>query len=142
MSNEIAPKVEVIEDGQSVSSERLDPAVAQFIMTAAQTAQLVKMRKLEESKVPTGTKSLKYTVTTNIIHVKLSPFWISLSLINDGDSDVYISTTDEHDLSDQVAVKKNETININMDYPVIKEIWLKSDDSAAVRIHGKEGKNV
>ena len=100
------------------------------------------LRKYFEDKVPTGTKSLKYTVTTEVMHVKLSPAWISLSMINDGDSDVYISTTDEHDLSDQVAVKKNETININMDYPVIREIWLKSDGSAVCRIHGKEGRNV
>ena len=142
-NNIILPEVEVIENGKSIPSERIDPNVAAFIMAASQTAQLVKMRKLEESKVPTGTKSLKYTVTSNVMMIRLSPPWIKLSMINDGESEVYISTNEdgEHDLLDQVPVKKNETFNLRTDYPVIKIIWLKTAEggSANVRIHGITG---
>ena len=145
MSNELTiPKVEIIENGIPVSQERMDPSVIQFIYQAASTAQLVKMRKLEESKVPAGTKSLKYTVTDTVMKINISPPWISLSMINDGDSEVYISTNEdgEHDLLDQVPVKKNETINIGMQYPVLRTLWLKAEDggSADVRIHGIIGK--
>lgn len=141
MANELAPKVDVIENGRQVSQERIDPSVAQFIMQASQTAQLVKMRKLEESKVPTGTKSLKYSLTTEVKHIKIGPPWISFSLINSGDDDIYVSTTDEHDLLDSVAVEKDETINVDMGYAIIREIWLKSAGESTARLHAKVGRD-
>ena len=147
MSNELViPNVEIVENGRPISQERIDPNVAIFIMQSVQAAQLVKIRKLEESKIPTRTKSLKYTVTNTVKQIDISPPWISLSMINDGDSEVYISTNEdgEHDLLDQVPVKKNETFNLNLNYPKIKIIWLKATDggSASVRIHGIQGKEM
>ena len=145
MSNELViPNVEIAENGRPISQERIDPNVATFIMQSVQAAQLVKIRKLEETKVPIGTKSLKYTITDTVKQIDISPPWISLSMINDGDSEVYISTNEdgEYDLLDQVPVKKNETFNLNLNFPVIGIIWLKATDggSASVRIHGIEGK--
>jgi len=91
-------------------------------------------------EVAYGTQSLKYSLTTSTKHLKFNPPWVSFSLINDGPDDIYISTTDVHDLTDEVGVKENETINVDMKQPVIKELWMKSGGTAAVRIHAKLGK--
>ena len=118
-----------------------DMAVRQAIATEQQ----IRMRELEESKIPVGTRSLKYTIDA-VRKIDISPPWISLSMINDGDSEVYISTNEdgEYDLLDQVPVKKNETFNLNLNYPIIRIVWLRAADggSASVRIHGIEGKEV
>lgn len=141
---DIIPPVEFV-NGNTGNEERMDPRVMQFVLQAAQLSQAVKMRKMEESKIPIGTKSVKYTVTDEVIELKLSPPWISLTMINDGASDVYISTNEDgqHDLLDQVPVKQNESFELNMFYPTIKVIWLKAADggSASVRIYAKEGIN-
>ena len=143
MSNELViPKVEIIENGKPISQDRIDPAVAQFIMAAAQTAQLVKLRKLEESKVPIGVKPLKRTVTDTIMKLILYPPWISFSLINDGAGAVTCWINDESDPFTESMVANGESYNCNMDYPVIRGIYLKaaSGTTAAVRIYGKEGR--
>ncbi len=104
---------------------------------ASESVQVIEVS--EQKALPSGTKNLKYSLTTAVKHLKVYPPWISFSLINDGDGDVYVSTTDEHDLLDQVGVKKNETINCDMEAAVIKEIWLSSDSTASIRIYAKVG---
>ena len=143
MTKELSlPRVEVIENGVPVSQERIDPAIAQFIMAAAQTAQLVKLRKLEESKIPTGLKPLKRTVTDSIMKLVLYPPWISFSMVNDGAGAVTIWANDEEDPLVESMVTSGESYDCNMNYPVIKAIYLKSASgtTAAVRIYGKEGR--
>ena len=143
MSNELSiPQVEVIENGVPVPQERIDPNVASFIMAAAQTAQLVKLRKLEESKIPIGIKPLKITVTDTIMKIPLSPPWISFSITNDGTDGITVWVNDETDPLVEGMVAGGETYNNNMDYPVIRSLYLKSEagTSNAVRIYGKEGR--
>jgi len=104
--------------------------------------ELRRIRELEEDKVAFDTKSIKRTVTTEVMELPISPPWVSGSMINDGPGDVYIGTNEDgaHDLLDQVPVKDGETININMGSPTIWKIWLQSASSSSVRIHGKVGK--
>ena len=138
------PQIEVIENGKPVSQERIDPNVAAFIMAAASTAQLVKIRKLEESKVPVKTIPLKYTVTDTTMRLRLSPPWISLSLINDGDGAVTIWVNDESEPAATDMIASGLSYNLDFTYPVIKTIYLKAaiGTTATVKIYGTEGKPI
>lgn len=128
-------------NGEPVSEDRIDPAVAQFVMQAAQTAQLVKLRKLEESKVPTGTKPISRTIPDTVTKFSLYPPWISFSLINDGAGDISVWVNDEGDPLTPSMVLSGESFSLDMTYPVIKELYLKaaSGTTAAVRIFAVEG---
>ena len=140
--NDIVPKVEVIENGVPVSQERIDPGVMQFIAQMATTAQLVKLRKLEESKIPTGVKPIKMTIPDTITRIPLYPPWISFALLNDGAGALTVWVNDESDPLTESMIASGESYSTDMTYPVIERIYLKaaSGTTATVRIYGKEGR--
>ena len=145
MTNELTvPKVEIIENGVPVSQERIDPAVAQFIMAAAQTAQLVKIRKLAESAIPIGVKPLKLTITDTITKLVLDPPWISFSLINGAGSDLTVWVNDEDDPLVEGMVAASETYSCDMSYTIIRTLYLKAESggTTTVRVYGKQGRPV
>lgn len=129
-------------DGKPTSQDRIDPSVAMFIMQAAQTSQLVRMRKLEESKVPVGLKVIRRTVTDAATKFDVYPHWISFSLINDGEGSLTVWVNDESEPLVDGMVSSDEKLDINMDYPVIRSISMKasSGTTCAVRIYGKVGR--
>lgn len=141
MSNEVKLPQVVDEEGKP---KTVDPSVIRFIMQASATAQLVKLRKLEESKVPIGVKPLKYTVSDTTMEVQLGQPWISFSLINDGTGALTIWVNDERDPLVEGMVADGETYNCDMKYPIIHTLYLKAESgtTANVRIYGKEGKRV
>lgn len=140
----IIPEVEIIEDGKPVPPKTIDPSVIQFIMTAAQTAQLVRLRKLEESKVPIGIKSYKWTVTNTVSEIDLGQPWISFSLINDGAGSVCVRVNNqEGPLKDEAEINSGESYDIDFDYPIITKILLVTKvagTTATVRVYAEEGK--
>jgi len=135
------PKVEVIQDGEQVSAEQVNPQVMQLIFQAASTAQLV---KLEESKIPIGIKPIKRTVTDTIMKLPLYPPWISFSLINGSGGALSVWINDETDPLVEAMIAASETYSINMYYPIIRTLFLKAESggSTEVRIYGKEGKSI
>ena len=135
------PKVEVIQDGEQVSAEQVNPQVMQLIFQAASTAQLV---KLEESKIPIGIKPIKRTVTDTIMKLPLYPPWISFSLINGSGGALSVWINDETDPLVEAMIAASETYSINMYYPIIRTLFLKAESggSTEVRIYGKEGKPI
>lgn len=137
------PEVEIIQDGRTVSQERMDPAIMQFLMQASATAQLVKLRKLEESKVPIGVKSIKSLVGITGMTILANPPWISFSLINDGPGAITVWINDEKEPLSNDMIASDETYNLDMGYPIIHTLHVKSYDgtSSIVRIYGKEGKS-
>lgn len=141
MSNGIVPKV--IENGREVSSDQINPATVQFIMQATIASQLVKLRKLEQSKIPTGIKSFSVAVDGTRKKIGLNKPWISTSMINDGPNSVYTRLNSlEGPLTENGAViKSGEPYTYDADYPIITCIYLQcaSGESATVRIHGEEG---
>jgi hypothetical protein len=117
----------------------------QFLMQAAATAQLVKMRKLEETKIPTGVYSLNLAITDKVFTLTLERPWISFSLWNKkGSSPVRVAVNDLRDLDkdDVDPLDANEKVEVDMKYPVIREIYLRAETggTATVRIRAKEGK--
>ena len=138
---ELLPKefqgIKIVDEGKQV----VRPDILQFLMQAAQVSQLVKLRKLEESKIPTGTKSLPnaLTISTTITRVKLSPPWISFSLVNDGPDRIKCEVNKEENILDATYINKNASYNLNMEYPVIHTIYLQAEPegTASVRIKGK-----
>ena len=128
----------ILEAGQEV----VRPDVVSMVTQLAQLAQLARIRKLEESKIPTGIKPLKRTVTNETVEIGLSPPWISFSLVNDGASAISVWVNTEGEPSDLDTIASGESYSLNMGYPVIQKLFLKSvsGGSATVRIYGKEGK--
>ena len=125
-----------------VGEERMDPAILQFVMQASIAAQTAKMRKLEESKVPVGSKSYSATIPDTVTVVKLGEPWISFTLINDGGSSVYVEVNSDEGLLDKTPVKAGESYTYNAEYPIIHTLYLQAESggTAAVRIKGKVGK--
>ena len=128
----------------TISSD--DAFVLNLISQSQQTSQLVKMRKLEESKVPTGTKILRRDVTDQTQTISLTPPWISFSLINDGIGSVIVWINDDEEplLDIAGAVDMDETMNLDMGFPIIDFLYLKTTPgaTASVRIYGKQGRNI
>ena len=136
------PKVEVIENGIPIPQERIDPNVASFIMMAAQTAQLVKLRKLEESKIPIGVKPIKKTVSDTIMKLPLYPPWISFTLSNDGGGDVLLRINKLQGGDKGATIDSDETYDFDGTYPIVKKIFLVTEvagTTATIRIRGLEG---
>lgn len=143
MENKLTiPNVEIVENGKPISQERMDPAVVQFIMQAAATAQLVKLRKLEESKIPTGASTYEWTITTTPMEIKLDRPWISFALINDGSGDIKMRiNTQEGDISRETTVKNGGSIDWDFDFPIITKLFLVAvSGTATVRVYAEEGK--
>ena len=124
--------------------ETIRPDIMAFIMQAAAAAQLVKLRKLEESKIPVGSFSIGLTINTKT-HLRLNEPGISFSLINDGPNSVYFevgTSRNERPVPRTAAVLSGETFSFNAGYPVIESITLdvEATQSAAVRIKGITGR--
>lgn len=136
------PSVEIVEDGKSISQERIDPNVASFIFQAVQASQLVKLRKLEESKIPIGASSFEWTITTTTKRVDLANPWISFTLYNEGLGSVKVRiNTLNGDMSDETTVNSGEVLNRDFEYPIITRLYLVTESSTAiVRVHAEEGK--
>ena len=138
----IVPKIEVIENGKSVSQERIDPSVASFIAQMAQTAQLVKLRKLEESKIPIGAKSFEWIITTTIKEIEIGVSWISFSLHNDGPGNVRMRINElEGDISQEATIDSGEVISRDFEYPIVTRLYLVTESgTATVRVYAEEGR--
>ena len=133
------PEVIVTGDGDRESLERVNPAALTFIMQASATAQLARLRKLEESKVPVGVKQIERALTSEPIELHIWPAWISCALVVDSGS-LYYGVNEQGRLDDRVPVLSGETVSVNMDYPVIRSLWLRATSGTAnVRINAKEG---
>ena len=136
---------EIAKQARQIAVEDADDlAVLQFLAQSAATAQLVKLRKLEESKVPIGVKPLKRTVTDTTTKLVLYPPWISFALLNDGTGGLTAWVNSEEEPLVEGMIAGGETYKCDMEYPVIHTIYLKSESgvSNAVRIYGKEGRPV
>ena len=133
---------EIIVDGKPVTQERLDPNVAQFIMQAAATAQLVKLRKLEESKIPIGAKSFEWTITTTIKRIDLGTPWISFSLHNDGPGNIRMRINYlEGGMSSETTIDSEEVMSRDFNYPIVTRLYLVTESgTATVRVYAEEGR--
>lgn len=134
------PEVIITGNGARESLERVNPAALTFILQASATAQLARLRKLEESKVPVGVKQLQREgLTSDPIEVHIWPAWISCALVVDSGS-LYYGVNEQGRLDDRVPILSGETVSVNMDYPVIRSLWLRATSGTAnVRINAKEG---
>lgn len=129
----------VTENGE----ERIRPDVMGFLMQAAAASHLGRLRRLEESKIPTGTKPIDISVTKRI-KVQFQPPFISFTLINDGPNSVYLDMNTEVSSGQIAPIKLNETFSFDAVYPVIHYLVLDvaAGQTAAVRIRGKVGRRL
>lgn len=125
------------------SEERIDPRVMAFLLQASSTSQLSRLRKLEESKVPVKTISIDFTVTRLERLWQIDPL-ISFTLVNDGPNSVFVEANGVGGLEPQGSVDIGDTFEVDMTYPVIRNITLDvaAGESAAIKIKGKVGQAV
>ena len=113
----------------------------QLVTQSVQAYQLMKMRKLEESKVPTSIKIINKTITTKIDEIVLGNMWISFTVINNGPGSLLVNVNEDEDMSgSEYNIANGDTGSVDMKYAVIKRIYLKSSSTSAVKIVGKVGK--
>jgi hypothetical protein len=113
------PNVEFVEDGQRVSSPRMDPSVMNFIMLASIASQQIRIRRgieehnrKESFEGKLDPRTLEATSERQCLSLmERWPFtpWVSAFFINDGPNEVYIRIN----RSELVKVKVGETRTIN-----------------------------
>jgi hypothetical protein len=143
MSEEKSIVPTVWQDGKQISPKADYDEFMAFLMQASANAQLVKLRKLEESKVPIGDRSFSLTITDETTELWLDPPWISFALVNDSeDYGVQYAVNSEARFIYETYVRPRETLKVDMKYSIIRVIYLKTEDggSAAIRLFGVEGK--
>jgi len=114
-----------------------------FLMQAAQVGQLNRLRRLEESKVPTGEASRGLTVT-QATQVYFQQPLISFTLLNDGPDDLFVEINRSDQIERTSPISNGESYGFDATYPIIQYLTLSVADgeSAAVRIRGKTGQPV
>lgn len=129
----------VTENGE----ERIRPDAMAFLMQAAQASSLARLRRLEESKIPTGTLSTAVTVRGPVKLALPKPL-ISFTLINDGPNGVYVEVNDMASDGLTAPVAINESFTFNAVYPIVEYLGLDvaAGESAALRIRGKTGRSL
>lgn len=135
---DILKGTEVMDEGRRV----VRPDVMQFLVQAASLSQLVKMRKLEESKVSTKSISHYITVSDRLTVVDSGEPLISFTIINDGPGLLYYRVNRiEGPLRMEAPVMVGQAVVADFEYPVIERIYLTSAVGATsvVRIFGKVG---
>ena len=135
------PKVEIIDSaGKPVSQERMDPSILSFVMQAAQTAQLVRLRKLEENKIPTGTFTRVFDLTTTILKYDIANPWISFTIINAGSGAAKLKILKlEGGIDQEAEIDEGQILNFNFNFPIVYRIFLSSVTTCQVRIYAIEG---
>lgn len=112
-------------------------------MQSAATAQLIKLRKLEESKISIGEQNMPLVVTSVPLQLTLESPWISFSLINDGPGVIFMAINDQSRLASRTPINPTEIVNENMVYPIITDLYLQTTVPGAVanvRIRARQGK--
>ena len=132
-------KATITENGE----ERIRPDVMGFLMQAAAASHLGRLRRLEESKIPIGTKPIEISVTKRI-KVQFQPPFISFTLINDGPNSVFLDMNTEISSGQIAPIKLNESFTFDAVYPVINYLVLDvaAGGTAAIRIRGKTGRHL
>ncbi len=139
------PKMpEIIQTG--LPSQVDDPAVLQFVMQAVANAQLVRLRKLEDSKVPIGTLSFTRTITDSPWDIDpddLDLPWISFSIINAGPGAVHVEvTSSEAMLNRSALIPVGGTKNIDFGFAVITRVMFAAapGTTATITVAAVKGK--
>lgn len=118
-----------------------DPAIMEALQRLA--TQIANLRIIEESKIPTGTKTIITSVSSTArAEYKLMPRWISFSLANDGPDSLVAWVNDDQDPARADVVGSGGTLGVDLVYPVIHSLYIKSTGTSAVRIYGIEGKSL
>lgn len=101
--------------------------------------RLMNLEKLIQATQPIGAVEPieKFTITDVRRHMPLQKPWCSVSVINDGDDDVFCIVNTEKSFEDH-RIHANETYTINMVTGIIKDLlfWCAHGEHATVRIVG------
>ncbi len=144
LSTEQSPKVRVFQDGKEVPAPAAPPIppILTWLYQSIAAAQLVRLRKLEESKIPTGTTSFDLPVTPTPTALEPSPPWMSFSVINAGPGAVRVEvTSSETHLNLSALIPAGGRKNVDFGFPVITRVMFAAapGTTATVTVAAIEG---
>ena len=101
--------------------------------------RLMNLEKLAKATQPIGAVEPieKFRITDVRRHMPLQKPWFSVSIVNDGDDDVFCIINTKESFEEH-RILMGETYTINMVTPVIKDLlfWCNHGEHATVRIVG------
>lgn len=104
-------------------------------------AVLAYIATMEQAKIPVAIKSMTIPVTDEKQTMDLSSNpWISFSFINDGPGSLYFEVNQGY-VSDESPIKANESVAVDMKYPVIYLLTMKAEPggTATLRLKAETG---
>lgn len=122
---------------------RMRPDVMSFLVQAASAAQLARLRRLEESKIPTGSKGYSRTIGFAVTRFELPRPCISFNVINDGPNNVGVAINNQDALMYAHFVLPTESYGVDLRYPIIYRLFFQTavaGATAAIRLSVIEGK--
>lgn len=119
--------------------KRVSPQPMEVALLNEIAERLMSLENLAKATQPIGAVEPieKFLITDVRRHMPLQKPWFSVSVINDGDDDVFCIVNTEKSFEEH-RIRKDETYNINMVTPVIKDLlfWCGHGEHATVRIVG------
>lgn len=102
------------------------------------------IRGLEDLKIPTGQKDFGRSLTDQVSVIQFNQPWISFTLRNLGPGDVYCCINEREGLLEAEPIRINRTYRLDMDYPIIKKIYVKAAEgtTADIRISAVQGRQI
>ena len=133
---------DIVEQVKGIAGEDADDlAVMSYLAQVSATAQLVKMRKIEESKIPTAGVSFEWSLTTAIEEIRLPKPWISFSLLNNGPGDIRMTiNTLKGGIGREAIIRNGAAVSRDFKYPVMTGLyWATTAGLATVSVQAEEG---
>ena len=126
-------QLEVVENGQKVNNNRMDPTIMNFLMLASVASQAVKIRKYFDKKTSDGRvvpdvlpiKDVLYTYGIN--HVAQS-----VAMLNDGPNEVGIWVNNPEGTAYTCAV--GETYQIEFDHHLLKVLYFRCNPGHTAQV--------
>ncbi len=131
-----SPAVRVFQDGKEISAPTAPaiPHVLTWVYQSIAVANIIKLRKLEESKVPTGTYSFTRPIGAVPFEVLPDPPWISFSVINVGPGGAVCVevTSSVGALNSSALIPVGGTKNIDFGFPTITKVMFVAPGAPAI----------
>lgn len=132
------------EEGREVSKstgeqEKIEAGPMQVVLLDEIAGRLLAIEELIRAEQPVGAVEPieKFKITDIRTHLPLRKPWFSVSIINDGEDDVFCIINTEKSFEEH-RIRPNETYNIAMITAVITNLlfWCNKGEAATVRIVG------
>lgn len=119
-------EIEAYNPGDGIDFTYMLPMVVMMAVMMVTLMQVMGIKQLQESQVPEGLGQVSQGITSAGQRINLDPPWIAFTITNYGPAPVLMDVNDDRFLPSARAIPKGATVNVDMVYPVINWLYLKS----------------